>query len=60
MCKHIIWVNEFSLFFKMDHHRGPMYEIKVNVFICMCIAIGDHMKEGDVIILDITNSMNYS
>lgn len=41
----------------------PMYEIKVNVFfvfICMSIAIGDHMKEGDVIILDITNSMNYS
>lgn len=44
----------------MDHHRGPMYEIKANVFICMCIAIGDRMKEGDVIILDITNSMNYS
>ena len=39
---------------------GPMYEIQVNVFICMSIAIGDHIKEADVIILDINNSMNYS
>lgn len=37
-----------------------MYEIQVNVFICMYISIGDHMKERDVIILDRTNSINYS
>lgn len=37
-----------------------MYEIEVNLFICMYIDIGDHIKEGDVIILNITNSMNYS
>ena len=39
---------------------GPMYEIQVNVFICMYIAIGDHIKEADFIILDIKNSLNYS
>lgn len=39
---------------------GPMSEIPVNLFICMYITIGDHIKEGDVIILDINNSMNYS
>lgn len=37
-----------------------MSEIPVNLFICMYITIGDHIKEGDVIILDINNSMNYS
>ena len=66
------------LFGKMDRHRiGSMYEIQVNLFICILficilficilficiylyIVIGDHIKEGNIIILDINNSMNYS
>jgi predicted RNA methylase len=34
-----------------------MSEIPVNLFICMYITIGDHIKEGDVIILEINNSI---
>ena len=28
--------------------------------VCMYIVIGNHIKEGDVIILDINNYINYS
>lgn len=58
MCKRIIWVNNFVLFGKMDHHRADVRNS--SQFIYLYIVIGDHIKEGDAIILDINNSMNYS
>lgn len=70
MCKRIIWGNSICALLKKWIIIGPLYEIQVNVFncmyivinvfICMYIVIGDHIKEGDVIILDINNYINYS
>ena len=60
MCKRIIWGNSICALLKKWIIIGPLDEIQVNVFICMYIVIGDHIKEGDIIILDINNYINYS
>lgn len=58
MCKRIIWVNNFVLFGKIDHYRVDVRNS--SQFIYLYYSYRGSYKGGDLIILDINNSINYS